>query len=253
MKILEKKLQGFRIKRKRSGKLVKTGHNNSTVVALIISIILSVGIIQVSNVSGDQVSEEQISGCNSMLEQLAPMLKEEAKQEPQKLDANSGPLEANKVIASINSKLKGKLKDKGSVFYDAGKSRKVNPMLMAAIAIHETANGSLFQIVNGVRRPSVLNTCNNVAGINWTGSKSVPHKGRYRVFKDIDESIYNLAYILDSYYIKQNRTSIEDIGAKFCPSNDVDNGKYGMKNESWVPSVTSKYSQILKEAKGERS
>lgn len=149
----------------------------------------------------------------------------------------------SKVITAIDHNLGGILKSKGNVYYDAGKSRNVNPMLMAAISIHETANGT----------SKVLKSYNNVGGINWSGDKNVPHKGRYRVFKTVDDSIYNLAYILDNHYIRKQRTSIETIGAKFCPLDDPDNMKYGMDNSTWVPSVTKYYVQILDEVRGETS
>jgi hypothetical protein len=143
------------------------------------------------------------------------------------------------VISAINNNLGGLLKNKGSVYYDAGKSKHVNPMLMAAISIHETANGT----------SKVLKDCNNIAGINWTGDKSIPNKGRYRVFNSIDDGIYNLAYILYNYYIRQNRVSIETIGTKFCPLSDKDDGKYGMDNKTWIPNVTKIYCKILEDIK----
>lgn len=146
------------------------------------------------------------------------------------------------VITSINKYLNGLLKDKGEVYYTSGKSKHVNPMLMAAISIHETANGTSV----------VLKKYNNVAGINWTGDKTIKHQGRYTVFKDIDDSINNLAYILDNHYIRQNRISIEAIGAKFCPIDDPDNGKWGMENSTWIPNVTKIYTKILEEVKGVR-
>jgi hypothetical protein len=149
----------------------------------------------------------------------------------------------SKVIAAIDNKLGGILAGKGSVYYDAGKGRNVNPMLMAAISVHETANGT----------SKVLRECNNVAGINWTGSKGIPHKGRYRVFKSVDDSIYNLAYILDNHYIRSGRVSIEAIGLKFAPLDDKDNGKFGMDNNCWVPMVTKYYVQILDEVRGGQS
>jgi hypothetical protein len=142
-----------------------------------------------------------------------------------------------KVVQAINKKLTGLLTGKGEVFYNCGKNKKVNPMLMCAIAMHETAGGT----------SKVLRECNNVGGINWT-SKADKRKGRYKVYDSIDDSINHLAYILSEYYIKKGRTSIEAIGAIYCPLNDPDNGKWGMSNESWVPSVTNTYQQILKEA-----
>jgi hypothetical protein len=109
-------------------------------------------------------------------------------------------------------------------------------MLMASIAMHETQGNS-----------KVLRECNNVGGINWDGDKKVKRKGRYRVYDNIDDGINHLAYVLSEYYIKKGRTSIEKIGAIYCPLNDPDNGKWGMDNAVWIPNVTKLYQSILKE------
>lgn len=248
MRNLVIKLLGFRLKRKKSIRLVKP-KINMTILALIISVSISATIAQhdAPYSTPTQFTFNELSGKNKLSNQLLAISKEKEQLEIENkilrrpaVTDDGLSLSKEKVITSINTKLKGKLVNKGEVFYTAGKSRNVNPMLMAAISIHETANG----------KSKVLAECNNVAGINWTGNKNIPKKGRYAVFKDVDDSIYNLAYILDNNYIKQNRTTIETIGAKFCPLNDKDNGKWGMENSSWVPSVTLKYIEILDEIRG---
>lgn len=165
------------------------------------------------------------------------------------VDRRTAEIDKNKIINAINKYLSGGLlENKGSVYYDAGLQKKVSPILMAAISIHETSADDK----DGNWRPGnskVLRTCSNVAGINWDGDKDIAHNGRYRVFKNIDESIYNLAYIIRHYYIDQGRNDISSIGAKYAPLDDYENGKYGMDNNCWVDRVTTLYEKISADAK----
>lgn len=137
-------------------------------------------------------------------------------------------------INKINKFLKGKLKGKGDVFVKAWRDHGVDCYLMAAISIHETANGT----------SQVCRDYNNIAGINWHGDKNIKHVGRYRVFTNVDESILFLGGLLRTNYIDKGLTDIASIGNKFCPLDDVDNGKYGMDNSTWIPNVTKLYEQI---------
>jgi hypothetical protein len=57
--------------------------------------------------------------------------------------------EEEKVIKAIDKYLDGLLKGKGSSFYKSGKKHNSNPMMLAAISIHETANGDPWQYING--------------------------------------------------------------------------------------------------------
>jgi hypothetical protein len=189
---------------------------------------------------------------------INPMIKEidQLKQENKTLkelisksefDRKVAELSKKKIIDTINKYVAGGLLvNKGEVYYDAGMQNNISPVLLAAITIHETSDNDK----NGNWKPGnskVLRECNNVAGINWTGEKDIPHKGRYRVFKDIDDSIHNLSYILKHYYINQGRTDIASIGEKFCPLDDKDDGKWGMENKLWIPTVTKLYEQINNE------
>lgn len=144
-----------------------------------------------------------------------------------------------KVINAINSELNGLLEGKGQVFYEAGKLENINPMLMAAIAKHETR-------VNGICNSNVLREANNVAGINHT--KPFEKYGRYNKYPSIDKSIFDMAEKLKYFYINEGRADITSIGAKWAPMNDYQQGKLGMDNSIWAREVTEIYNKILKKS-----
>lgn len=173
---------------------------------------------------------------------------EESQKENREKGEILNKLNAKKIttINSINKCLGGVLKNKGEVFWLACENNKFEDVqkmaiMLSSISIHETSTSK------GVGTSPVSNDLKNIAGINWDGNPKITHKGRYRVFKDIDESIYNLAYIIKNYYVKAGRTTIASIGNKFCPLDDAENGKYGMQNETWIPNVTRLFNKISKD------
>lgn len=154
---------------------------------------------------------------------------------------------SDKVIKAINSELNGLLEGKGQVFYEAGKLENVNPMLLAAIAKHETRvkqNGAW------VCNSNVLREANNVAGINWNRTSIFERYGRYNKYPSIDKSIYDMAEKLKYFYINEGKTDISSIGAKWAPMNDYQQGMYGMDNSIWAKEVTEIYNKILKKSEG---
>ena len=153
-----------------------------------------------------------------------------------------------KVIKAIDKYLGGLLKNKGIVFYKSGKKHHSNPMMLAAISIHETNNGNPWQYIKGKKLPSLLVTCNNVCGMNKrTGFES---KGRYAKYNSIDQSIDDMAYWTKFYYIDILKlNSIDKIAKVYAPLNDYQNNTMGMSNESWPGSVTEKYKKILDDSK----
>ena len=133
------------------------------------------------------------------------------------------------IIDVLNGNLKNNLAMKGEVFYNASVENNVNPMLMVAIANHETGFGT----------SKILRTHNNVGGHYINGS--------FKYYNNIDESIYAQARILKRYYIDEGLNSIDLIGNKYCPigaSNDPNN-----VNQYWVPKVTEYYLHIIKQIK----
>ena len=137
---------------------------------------------------------------------------------------------ASKIIDGIDKHLKGKLSNKGEVFFYAGNLYNVNPMLLAAISIHETGNGTSVAIKNK----------NNVGGIMANANLGI-----LKNFEDIDLSIVEMSRIMKTYYIDMGLKDIESIGGKYCPE-FVANDPTGI-NKHWVPSVSKYYKSILKD------
>lgn len=142
----------------------------------------------------------------------------------------------NKIIEAINRNLAGNL---GEFFYTSGKTYAVNPMMMAAICRHETANWTSNLAVKH----------NNPGGINWSNRwvGKYSKTGRYVSFPDKQTGINEYARLLKDVYIDAGHKSLDLIKLKYAPNSDRENGKYGMSNEIWLPNVERIYHQILKE------
>lgn len=147
--------------------------------------------------------------------------------------------EKDAVINAINENLSGALKGKGESFYKAFEKHRVSAMMMAAIAMHETANGT----------SDLVRNANNVCGMNWVqGEKRQKYKKWYVKYSSIDESIMDMASRLDEFYIKEGRGSIDKISKKWAPVSDPRNGMYGMDNGSWGQAVEKNYLKMLEKA-----
>ena len=135
----------------------------------------------------------------------------------------------NTIIRVINNNLRGRLAHHGESFYIASKLYNVNPFLMAAICIHETANGT----------SKLINTHNNAGGL---------FDGQFIRYRTVEESIFDMARRLKRYYIDMGLTDIESIGRKYCPIG-ADNDPTGI-NVHWVPNVTRLYNNIYNQTGG---
>lgn len=114
--------------------------------------------------------------------------------------------------------LGGVFKGKEQVFYDAAVNNGIDVVLLAAIAIHETGNGT----------SKAVREKNNPGGIMGSGG--------LRTFATLDEGIHAMAKLLYDGYISQGLTTIAQIGRKYAPvgaNNDPNN-----LNAHWVPNVT---------------
>jgi len=115
---------------------------------------------------------------------------------------------------------------KTDVFLTAAENYNIDPVLLIAIALHETSYGT---------SPAVR-TKNNPGGI------MDPNTGRLKVFNSLDEGIDFMAGVLYRVYISQGLVTIPQIGAKYAPvgaDNDPNN-----LNKNWVPVVTSIVNQL---------
>lgn len=135
----------------------------------------------------------------------------------------------DKVIKSIENNLQGAFKGKAPFIYQKSKEYNVNPMLVAAIARHETGNGSSKAVVE-------LNNPGGLMGSN----------GLIR-YKSLDSGIESMIKNLKVLYIDMGLTSIEQIQKKYAPLK-ADNDPTNL-NVYWTPMVTKNYLKILEEAK----
>ncbi|WP_256992667.1 glucosaminidase domain-containing protein [Paenibacillus sp. XY044] len=124
----------------------------------------------------------------------------------------------------MNKTLSGALKGQGNAFVSAGQKYGIDPALLAAIAIHETGNGS----------SSAAKNKNNVGGMMG--------KNGLMTFSSLQDGIDKMASNLKRNYIDKGLTTIEQIQKKYAPvgaSNDPNN-----LNSNWINGV-SKYYKML--------
>lgn len=124
----------------------------------------------------------------------------------------------------LNQELDGKLKGMGEVFIRAGNYYNVNPALLAAIAQHETGNGTS-------RAAMEKNNIAGMMGIN--GLKS---------YASVEESIMDMARNISKNYIGEGLTTIAKIGAKYAPIGAA-NDPTGLNNY-WVTGVTKYFNKL---------
>lgn len=131
----------------------------------------------------------------------------------------------NAVLAKkIDSLLDGKLSNKGASFVEYGNQNSVDPYLIAAIAMHETANG----------KSNAIKTKNNVGGLM--------EKNGLKYFDSVDESIAYLSKLIKESYINNGLSTISQISTMYAPIG-ADNDPNGL-NKDWVSGVKSIYSQM---------
>ena len=131
----------------------------------------------------------------------------------------------NGTANDLNSKLGGQLSGKGQVFLDAQSKYGVNAGILASICIHESANGT----------SNLARTKNNVGGVRYAG------RSEFRRYDSVDDCIMHMAKFLKSGYLDKGLTSIAQIGAKYCPTNDPTD-RAGM-NAGWGKGVTNIYNR----------
>lgn len=126
--------------------------------------------------------------------------------------------------SQLNKYLKGKLSNMGDILIRAGEANGIDPAFLAAIAMHETGNGS----------SNAIRTKNNAFGI--MGSNGL------RSFSSVAESINYTADMLRRLYTSQGLTTVEAIQKKYAPVG-VANDPTGL-NRNWVNGVKKFWSQF---------
>jgi TP901 family phage tail tape measure protein len=130
--------------------------------------------------------------------------------------SNSTPASPSSGSYNWNS-LGGKLAGSGSLMEKYGNKYGISPALLAAIAMHETGNGT----------SSAVRNKNNAFGI--MGSNGL------KSFTSLEESIKYAASLLKKNYIDKGLTTVEAIQKKYAPVG-VANDPTGL-NKNWVNGV----------------
>lgn len=116
------------------------------------------------------------------------------------------------------------MRDYGAAFETAGKKYDIDPALLAAIAVHETGNGTSSAVKNR----------NNVGGMMG--------KDGLMYFNSIESGIDAMASNLRRNYLDKGFTSIEDIQRKYAPVG-ASNDPTGLNNH-WVNGVKKYYNML---------
>lgn len=115
----------------------------------------------------------------------------------------------------------GAFTDMGQVFRTVGSRNDVDPVLLAAIAFHETGYG----------KSNLVKNKNNPGGLYNSSA------GGFYEFSSLAEGLDAMAANLNKLYISQGLVSIVQIGNKYAPigvANDPNN-----LNANWIPTVSN--------------
>lgn len=118
------------------------------------------------------------------------------------------------------------MKGTGDIFASVGAKYGIDPALLAAIAVHETGNGTSNAVKNK----------NNVGGMMG--------KNGLMTFSSLEEGIEKMASNLKRNYIDKGLTTIEAIQKKYAPIG-AGNDPNGLNNY-WVNGVTRYYNMFSK-------
>ena len=113
----------------------------------------------------------------------------------------------------------GVFSGKGELFIEIASEQGIDPVLMAAIALHETASGTSLAVV----------TKNNPGGLMG--------KDGLMAFSTLEEGLMSMGKTLHNRIIQDGHVTIADLGAVYAPlgvANDPTN-----LNAHWVPTITA--------------
>lgn len=140
-------------------------------------------------------------------------------------------------ILKDNSKLKGTAKD----FIEKGKQYNVDPLILIAISMHESARG--------LSTPAALMR-NNIGGICDNEKTRKKHKWVSKTFDSVQDCIDTMAQTLSSY-AKNGRTTIKDLpplkpgGKGYCEYSARD--KWISKIISFAKEVSNSYNKVIED------
>ncbi len=136
-----------------------------------------------------------------------------------------GPLDRDKIDSIL--KESGVFDGKTDVFIETAKRHNIDPVLLIAIALHETGYGTSNAVIKK----------NNPGGIMMPPSYS-----ELRAYPSLDAGIEDMAKNLYDNYIAIGLVTIPQIGTKYAPIG-ADNDPTG-SNANWVPSITNIATQL---------
>lgn len=129
---------------------------------------------------------------------------------------------------AFSSALGGVFAGKEQAFFDAAEEWGIDPVLMAAVAMHETANG----------------TSNAVVNYNNPGGLMDPATGSTKLFRfnTLEDGLNSMGKTLHNRIIKDGLNTIEKLGSVYAPIGAA-NDPTGL-NANWVPRVTGFVNQL---------
>lgn len=130
--------------------------------------------------------------------------------------------------ALIEGYLGGSFVGKKDVFMNAARANNIDPVLLVAIAGHETGNGTSHAVKNRNNPGGLMNP-----QTNWQTLIQ---------YESLDKGIDAMASNLYRLYINQGLFAIDQIGQKYAPIG-VENDPTNL-NKHWVPTVTSLAAQL---------
>lgn len=127
--------------------------------------------------------------------------------------------------SQINRVLGGRLAGMGASFISIGKSYNLDPAFLAAVAIHESGNGT----------SNAIKTKNNAVGYMDANNNFKTLK----YFPSIQASLEASAYSINKY----NADTLRGVGRIYCPVG-ADNDPTGL-NQHWIPRVAGYVKKIV--------
>jgi hypothetical protein len=142
-------------------------------------------------------------------------------------EPSADPPNGNTTATGLDRHLGGAFRGRGQAFIDAAQRHGVDPALLAAIAIHETGNGT---------SPAVRDR-NNPGGL-----MQPPHYRTLQQFGSLEQGLDAMARNLRRNYLDRGLRSIDQIGRKYAPIGAA-NDPRGL-NRHWVPRVSELHRRL---------
>lgn len=136
----------------------------------------------------------------------------------------------------------GKLVENAQAFLDMQSKYKVNALFAAAVSITETGAGNAGNAIKTATNSNSVGASAGQCWNNWFNIKasSTPYglvyngegTSHYKIYANISSSIDNFGYNIaeGSYYYKQNKYTVNDIGHTYCPNSVA----YPTQGDDWV-------------------